>query len=71
MILKKKENDVYHYYYCYNNAIIYKLYIKYINLCIKYIQYILKEINSQYSLEGLMLKLKLQYFHDIHSLCCP
>ena len=26
-------------------------------------QSILKEINSKYSLEGLMLKLKLQYFH--------
>ena len=26
------------------------------------IQLILKEINSEYSLEGLMLKLKLQYF---------
>ena len=25
-------------------------------------QFILKEINSEYSLEGLMLKLKLQYF---------
>ena len=25
-------------------------------------QYILKEINPEYSLEGLMLKLKLQYF---------
>ena len=25
-------------------------------------QYILKEINAEYSLEGLMLKLKLQYF---------
>ena len=25
-------------------------------------QFVLKEINSEYSLEGLMLKLKLQYF---------
>ena len=30
-------------------------------------QSILKEINTEYSLEGLMLKLKLQYFdHLIH-----
>ena len=28
----------------------------------RYSQYILKEINPEYSLEGLMLKLKLQYF---------
>ena len=28
-------------------------------------QYFLKEISSEYSLEGLMLKLKLQYFADI------
>ena len=28
-------------------------------------QSILKEINSEYSLEGLMLKLKLQYFGDL------
>ena len=27
-------------------------------------QYILKEISPEYSLEGLMLKLKLQYFGD-------
>ena len=26
---------------------------------------ILKEINPEYSLEGLMLKLKLQYFDDL------
>ena len=26
---------------------------------------ILKEINPEYSLEGLMLKLKLQYFHHL------
>ena len=44
---------------------------KYIYLMHKYIQYILKEINPQYSLGGVMLKLKLQYFHDIHSLFCP
>ena len=25
----------------------------------------LKEINPEYSLEGLMLKLKLQYFHQL------
>ena len=30
-------------------------------------QSILKDINSEYSLEGLMLKLKLQYFH--HLIC--
>ena len=38
-------------------------------------QSILKEINSEYSLEGLMLKLKLQYFGDlmwrVHSLERP
>ena len=28
-------------------------------------QSILKEINPEYSLEGLMLKLKLQYFGDL------
>ena len=28
-------------------------------------QFILKEINSEYSLEGLMLKLKLQYFSHL------
>ena len=28
-------------------------------------QSIIKEINSEYSLEGLMLKLKLQYFGDL------
>ena len=28
-------------------------------------QLILKEINPEYSLEGLMLKLKLQYFDDL------
>ena len=28
-------------------------------------QSILKEINPEYSLEGLMLKLKLQYFDDL------
>ena len=28
-------------------------------------QYILKEISPEYSLEGLMLKLKLQYFGDL------
>ena len=28
----------------------------------RYNQYILKEINPEYSLEGLILKLKLQYF---------
>ena len=28
-------------------------------------QSILKEINPEYSLEGLMLKLKLQYFHHL------
>ena len=28
-------------------------------------QYILKEINPEYSLEGLMLKLKLQYFGQL------
>ena len=28
-------------------------------------QSILKEINHEYSLEGLMLKLKLQYFHHL------
>ena len=28
-------------------------------------QFILKEINPEYSLEGLMLKLKLQYFGDL------
>ena len=28
-------------------------------------QLILKEINPEYSLEGLMLKLKLQYFGDL------
>ena len=28
-------------------------------------QSILKEINSEYSLEGLMLKLKLQYFNHL------
>ena len=28
-------------------------------------QSILKEINSEYSLEGLMLRLKLQYFGDL------
>ena len=28
-------------------------------------QYILKEINPEYSLEGLMLKLKLQYFDHL------
>ena len=28
-------------------------------------QSILKEINPEYSLEGLMLKLKLQYFYDL------
>ena len=28
-------------------------------------QSILKEINPEYSLEGLMLKLKLQYFVDL------
>ena len=28
-------------------------------------QSILKEINSEYSLEGLMLRLKLQYFRDL------
>ena len=31
----------------------------------KEIQSILKEINSEYSLEGLMLKLKLQYFSNL------
>ena len=31
------------------------------------IQSILKEINSEYSLEGLMLKLKLQYFGHLMS----
>ena len=28
-------------------------------------QFILKEISPEYSLEGLMLKLKLQYFYDL------
>ena len=28
-------------------------------------QSVLKEINPEYSLEGLMLKLKLQYFGDL------
>ena len=28
-------------------------------------QFILKEINPEYSLEGLMLKLKLQYFSQL------
>ena len=28
-------------------------------------QFILKEISPEYSLEGLMLKLKLQYFHHL------
>ena len=28
-------------------------------------QSILKEISPEYSLEGLMLKLKLQYFHNL------
>ena len=28
-------------------------------------QSILKEVNPDYSLEGLMLKLKLQYFHHL------
>ena len=28
-------------------------------------QSVLKEINTKYSLEGLMLKLKLQYFGDL------
>ena len=31
-------------------------------LCIRSNQSILKEINPEYSLKGLMLKLKLQYF---------
>ena len=33
----------------------------------RYNQSILKEINSEYSLEGLMLKLKLQYFGHLMS----
>ena len=31
----------------------------------KYNQFILKEISPEYSLEGLMLKLKLQYFGQL------
>ena len=31
----------------------------------RYNQYILKEINPEYSLEGLILKLKLQYFGQL------
>ena len=32
---------------------------------IKPVKKILKKINPEYSLEGLMLKLKLQYFHYV------
>ena len=33
-------------------------------------QSILKEINPEYSLEGMMLKLKLQYFGDLNQRAC-
>ena len=32
---------------------------------VRYNQLILKEISPEYSLEGLMLKIKLQYFDDL------
>ena len=39
----------------------------YFSVYIQKYQSILKEINPRYSLEGLMLKLKLQYFgHMVH-----
>jgi len=35
--------------------------------CMEIKRVILKEINPEYSLEGLMLKLKLQYFGNVES----